>query len=127
MSSPDSISSIVEEQLRAGETSRARIVEAVLPAVGSMDCDYLRRFYADSRVSLAVGSMRDENGERVAFPSRDQHGKRTVVHTEHTANPDVLMTAAFRLMKHGRNMIKAGRRLAEKADLLRLELSRKAA
>jgi hypothetical protein len=128
MSAPESINKIVEQQLRQGETNRKRIVEAVLPACADMDCDFLRRFYADHRVSLIVGTMRNDDGERVAFPSRDSHGRRTIVHTDYTKDPNALMSAAIRLMTHGRNMWRAGKRLAQKAEQIRLDLQeRKAA
>lgn len=119
MLAPAEVQPIMERMIEDGEDRREKIVEAVAREV-EMDMQSLRRLAADKGVSLALAAMRDEDGERLAYPSRNEDGVRTVVHVELTKDPRALHRAGVRMEKRGEKMAKSGRRLQERAIQLGL-------
>lgn len=116
---PDEVMDVVERLLDQGVDSRERIVEAVALAV-DMDEFQLRRLAADKAVSLALAAMRDENGDRVAFPSRNEDGERVIVHVAYTRDAWAMHRAGLHLVKVGQSMVRSGERLQARAVQLGL-------
>lgn len=116
---PDEVMEIIERLLEAGVSSRVEIVDEVCRTF-EMDAAALRRLAADKAVSLALASMRDENGERLAFPSRDTEGNRIVVHIAYTKDAWAMHRAGVHLENVGKSMVRSGKRLQERAVQLGL-------
>jgi hypothetical protein len=112
---------VIERLLEDGVDDRAEIVAAVGREL-DIDVETLRRMAADKAVSLALASMRDGDGERLAFPSRDEDGNRTIVHVRFTKDAWAVHRAGVHLEKVGKSMVRSGQRLQERAVQLGLDL-----
>lgn len=116
---PDEVMKVIERLLEDGEDRRDEIVGAVAESV-KMDEAELRLMAADKAVSLALAAMRDGDGDRLAYPSRDAEGNRTVVHVNYTKDAWAMHRAGVHLEKVGKSMIRSGKRLQERAVQLGL-------
>ena len=116
---PDQVMKVIEGMLEGGEDRRDTIVAKVALAL-DMNVFELQRLAADKAVSLALAAMRDEDGNRIAFPGRNENGERVVIHTTYTTDARAMHQAGVRLQRVGENMIKAGTRLQVRAMQLGL-------
>lgn len=110
---PDEVIPVIERLLESGEDRRDAIVSAVAKLVESNE-HALKRMAADKAVSLALAAMRDDSDERLAYPSRNDEGERTVVHMRLTKDPRALIRCGKRMEKMGTKMARAGVRLQER-------------
>lgn len=111
---PDQAAEVIERVLQSGEDRREKIVDAVALLIDS-DHDALKRLAADKLVSLALATMRDDSDERLAYPSRNEEGERTVVHMTHTRDPRALLRCGKRMQRQGKSIAAAGDRLVDRA------------
>lgn len=116
---PDAAMEIIERLLADGVDRRDDIIDAVAEEI-SESASTLRRLAADKVVSLALASMRDVDGNRLAFPSRNSDGKRVVVHVNYTTDARAMYEAGDRLEHVGKSMVTAGQRLKARAIQLGL-------
>jgi hypothetical protein len=75
---------------------------------------------ADKLLSLAVATERDKDGERSAFPDRDTEGRRIIVHTDYTTDPNVLRKTGLRKISKGKREIKEGHQLVARAEQIEM-------
>jgi hypothetical protein len=113
---------VIERLLEDGVDDRAEIVTAVGREI-DIDVETLRRMAAgQSGCRSRWPPMRDGDGERLAFPSRDEDGNRTIVHVRFTKDAWAVHRAGVHLEKVGKSMVRSGQRLQERAVQLGLDL-----
>lgn len=119
----DDLSSFVEAMLASGENHTDEIVEAAYVRFGlEIDPGSAVRALIKKRVSLAVSQMKDDDGDRLAFASRDELGRSIIVHLDYTDDRSTLLTAALRYEGIGKAAFRIRDRLMERAVQMSLEL-----
>lgn len=116
---PDEVMELIENLLASGVDRRDEIVAAVAQEVDLDNCT-LRRMAADKAVSLCLAAMRDDNGDRLAFPSRDDEGNRVVVHVNYTHDATAMHRAGVHMENVGKSMVRSGKKLQDRAVQLGL-------
>lgn len=120
----DDLSSFIEGMLANGENHTDEIVEAAYIRFGlEIDVASAIRSLIKKRVSLAVSQMKDDDGDRVAFASRDPDGKQIIVHLDYTDEPATLHHAAHRYDNISKAAARVRDRLMERAGQMSLALS----
>lgn len=114
MSSVSDAATIVENMLAEGESDRDVLIDAILPLVTD-DVRALRWKHAKKRLSLIVSTLKNEHGDRVAFPGRDADGKAIVLHLSYSENARAMRDLAERKRLHARAELRDADRLEERA------------
>lgn len=119
----EELSDFIEDMLADGENHTDAIVEAAYERYGlDIDVGSAIRSLIKKRVSLAVSQMRDGDGDRVAFASRDSEGKQIIVHLDYTDDRMTLLQAAARYDGIAKAASRIRDRLMERAGQFTLEL-----
>lgn len=114
MSFVETATHVVERMLKEGQHNRDQLVEAILPFMDE-DVQAMRRKLAKKRLSLIVSTLRDGDGLRLAFPSRDEEGNAIVVHMHYTASAKAMRDLAQRKRLHAYGDLRDADRLEERA------------
>jgi hypothetical protein len=120
----EEVTEFIESMLAGGENHTDAILEAAFERFGDdIDATAARRAFVKKRVSLAVSQMKDGDGERVAFSSRDPDGSAIIVHLDYTDDRMTLLHAAHRYDGISKAAAKIRDRLMERAGQLTLNLA----
>ena len=119
MLQPDEVGALVVEMIQGGVDGRDEMVDALIRHV-DLPINTLRRIVAKKWLSLALVTIRDDDGERLAFPARDDDGRPIVVHLDYSQNAGVMLELAHRKREHARREVREADRLEERAFQLDL-------
>lgn len=110
------VTETVEDLLEQGVSDREEILDVL---VGQVDVDLatLKRKFADRRLSLSLLKIQDDDGERLAFPTRDSEGDKVIVHLDHNPDARLLLDIADRKERRAKRELHEARRLRDRAQL----------
>src|SRR5690606_12685140 len=93
----EDVSAVIDSLLSQGTDDYDRIVDAVFARFAAdVDAETAVRNLIRRRVSLAVSQLRDDSGERLAFPDRTPEGAHRIVHLGYTHDAEALVRISKR-------------------------------
>lgn len=119
MSLVEQIRDRAEALMAAGEFDREAILDEVVDMV-EMDVEAMKRSLAKRRLSLAIATIRNDEGERMAFTARDSEGRPVFVHMEHSRDYKAMAALAMRKRRHAYRELHEADRLFERSHQLSL-------
>lgn len=114
MSFVETATHVVERLLKEGQHNRDQLVDAILPFMEE-DVQAMRRKLAKKHLSLIISTLRDSDGLRLAFPSRDEAGNAIVVDLRYTESAKAMRDLAQRKRFHAYGDLRDADRLEERA------------